>query len=78
MEKTNYIEIFHEQMAEMMNKDKHSNCLTIGSDAPQFVANTTFGECKLSDYAGKWLVLFSHPRRLYTSMYYRIYIFCKV
>ncbi|HBK43020.1 MULTISPECIES: peroxiredoxin [unclassified Polynucleobacter] len=29
--------------------------------APEFRAKTTFGEKKLSDYEGKWLILFSHP-----------------
>lgn len=34
---------------------------TLGSKAPDFEANTTNGHIKLSDYAGKWIVLFSHP-----------------
>lgn len=29
--------------------------------APQFTAPSTHGEIKLSDYKGKWVVLFSHP-----------------
>ena len=29
--------------------------------APDFTAKTTHGEIKLSDYKGKWVVLFSHP-----------------
>ncbi|MFT5040548.1 MAG: peroxiredoxin (alkyl hydroperoxide reductase subunit C) [Hyphomicrobiaceae bacterium] len=29
--------------------------------APQFEAVSTFGPIKLSDYKGKWVVLFSHP-----------------
>ena len=29
--------------------------------APEFNAKTTFGEKKLSDYEGRWLILFSHP-----------------
>jgi peroxiredoxin (alkyl hydroperoxide reductase subunit C) len=29
--------------------------------APAFSARTTMGDRKLSDYAGRWLVLFSHP-----------------
>lgn len=29
--------------------------------APDFEARTTHGQMKLSDYAGKWLVFFSHP-----------------
>lgn len=33
----------------------------IGQKAPEFSAVTTFGEIKLEDYKGKWLVLFSHP-----------------
>lgn len=33
----------------------------IGQMAPDFEAQTTFGKIKLSDYRGKWLVLFSHP-----------------
>lgn len=37
----------------------------IGTYAPEFEAQTTMGNVKLSDYKGKWLVIFSHPRRLY-------------
>lgn len=33
----------------------------IGMRAPLFVARTTMGERKLSDYRGRWLVFFSHP-----------------
>ena len=33
----------------------------IGQMAPDFEAQTTFGKVKLSDYRGKWLILFSHP-----------------
>ncbi len=40
----------------------------IGQKAPNFEAETTFGKIKLEDYKGKWLVLFSHPRRLYTRI----------
>lgn len=29
--------------------------------APEFVARTTQGEIKLSDYRGRWLLFFSHP-----------------
>ncbi len=39
----------------------NSKCLMIENKAPDFSANTTFGECKLSDYKGKWLVFFCHP-----------------
>lgn len=33
----------------------------IGEFAPEFEAVTTMGDIKLSDYKGKWVVLFSHP-----------------
>lgn len=33
----------------------------IGQKAPDFDATTTFGNIKLKDYEGKWVVLFSHP-----------------
>ncbi len=35
--------------------------LRINDVAPDFVARTTQGEKRLSDYRGRWLVLFSHP-----------------
>lgn len=34
----------------------------IGEAAPDFEAITTMGNIMLSDYKGKWVVLFSHPR----------------
>lgn len=33
----------------------------IGMKAPDFKCTTTFGNLALSDYNGKWIVLFSHP-----------------
>lgn len=33
----------------------------IGEAAPEFDALTTHGRKKLSDYKGKWVILFSHP-----------------
>lgn len=33
----------------------------LGEPAPAFDAETTFGRLKLEDYAGSWLILFSHP-----------------
>lgn len=47
-----------------MNKDMNvpRTCLPqIGAMAPDFEAMTTFGEIKLSEFRGKWVVLFSHP-----------------
>ena len=40
----------------------------IGQLAPDFEATSTNGKISLSDYKGKWVVLFSHPRRLYPRM----------
>lgn len=33
----------------------------LNAPAPDFSANTTHGDRSLSDYKGRWLVLFSHP-----------------
>ena len=33
----------------------------LNEPAPEFEVSTTLGQRKLSDYRGKWLVLFSHP-----------------
>ena len=38
-----------------------ANQVVLGMPAPQFSAMSTMGYIKLSDYAGKWLILFSHP-----------------
>lgn len=35
--------------------------LQLEAPAPQFTAPTTHGQISLSDYQGKWVVLFSHP-----------------
>ena len=37
----------------------------IGEAAPEIEAVSTTGNINLNDYKGKWVVLFSHPRRLY-------------
>ena len=46
-----------------------NNNVKIGQKAPNFEAITTFVNMSLDDYKGKWLVLFSHQLRLYTSMH---------
>ena len=46
-----------------------NNNVRIGQKAPKFEAITTFGNISLDDYKGKWLVLFSHPRRFYTGLH---------
>lgn len=35
--------------------------LRIGDAAPNFSARSTKGQISLSDYSGRWLILFSHP-----------------
>jgi len=42
------------------NKPERSS-ITIGSSAPDFIALSTKGYIRLSDYKGKWLILSSHP-----------------
>lgn len=46
---------------EIFLDDNITSNLKIGDKAPLFNADTTFGKIKLSDYQGKWLILFSHP-----------------
>ena len=38
-----------------------NTCLTLRMKAPDFAGLSTFGPVKLSDYTGKWVILFSHP-----------------
>jgi peroxiredoxin 2/4 len=38
-----------------------SQPIRIGEKAPDFSARTTLGERSLSEYQGRWLILFSHP-----------------
>ena len=45
-------------------EDEMGQCISmprLGEKAPDFEAPTTHGVLKLSDFKGKWLVLFSHP-----------------
>ena len=35
--------------------------IKLGQKAPDFTADSTFGQMKLNDFSGKWLVFFSHP-----------------
>ncbi|WP_086620171.1 peroxiredoxin [Erythrobacter tepidarius] len=49
----------------MSSSDDNAACwprpLQIGDPAPNFHARTTMGEMSLSDYRGRWVLLFSHP-----------------
>lgn len=44
-----------------MDNDDHRPCLRLGDAAPDFTARSTAGPVSLSDYRGKWVLLFSHP-----------------
>lgn len=61
MENTNYNDGLHRDLMGMLDPNMQGRSLTIGMKAPDFMAETTFGPVKMSDYSGKWLVFFSHP-----------------
>jgi peroxiredoxin (alkyl hydroperoxide reductase subunit C) len=46
---------------ENVSESKPLGMPRLNEPAPDFEANTSHGLRKLSDYSGKWLVLFSHP-----------------
>jgi len=73
-QKTNSFHIIYKNMRGvyffMNNYEIMMNGIVrIGEYAPGFEAVTTMGDIKLSDYKGKWVVLFSHPRLVYPRMY---------
>ena len=41
----------------------------IGMKTPNFEAITTMGNVSLENYRGKWVILFSHPRRFYSCIH---------
>lgn len=45
----------------MSYEQEHYGLPRLNEPAPQFTSNSTFGQVSLSDYKGKWVVLFSHP-----------------
>ena len=54
--------ILYIEQNKMVVKNMNENkCLTLGMKAPDFSAQSTFGPLRLSNYTGKWVVLFSHP-----------------
>ena len=46
---------------EQLAENVLSNPARLNDPAPEFTARTTMGVRSLSDYAGKWVLLFSHP-----------------
>jgi len=61
MEKINNNVDLHRDVMAMPDSYMPARPLTIGMKAPDFIADTTFGAAKMSDYTGKWVVFFSHP-----------------
>ena len=50
--------------------DQENRMPLIGDKAPSFEAVTTQGPIKFpEDYAGKWVILFSHPADLHHGVY---------
>ncbi len=47
--------------AEMIEGVKPAGLPRLNEPAPEFEAVTTHGVIRLSDYRGRWLILFSHP-----------------
>ena len=45
----------------MEENTTNSHLLALNETAPDFTATTTHGELSLSDFEGKWVILFSHP-----------------
>lgn len=52
----------HQQDEDMTDTPAQpSRSIRIGEKAPDFRARTTLGDRSLSQYQGRWLILFSHP-----------------
>lgn len=61
MEKLDFNNNLHREIVGMTDSYRQEQSIAIGMKAPDFMADTTFGPAKMSDYAGKWVVFFSHP-----------------
>lgn len=48
-------------MEEQQTHETTTTFPQLGAPAPQFTAETTHGTKNLSDYKGRWVILFSHP-----------------
>ena len=48
-------------MSNMEKSEEKRALLHLNEPVPDFEATTTQGKIKLSDYKGKWVILFSHP-----------------
>ncbi len=50
-----------ENIQQSQHYTSNQKTVKIGDIAPNFYAETTLGPCSISDYKGKWCILFSHP-----------------
>jgi peroxiredoxin (alkyl hydroperoxide reductase subunit C) len=53
--------IFYDNISASNQPQRRTEVVTIGRLAPDFIAPSTQGYVKLSDYRGKWVVLASYP-----------------
>lgn len=53
--------IYNRNVSKMNQSERRPGPLTIGMLAPDFIALSTQGYIRLSDYRGKWLILSGHP-----------------
>jgi peroxiredoxin (alkyl hydroperoxide reductase subunit C) len=53
--------IFNNSMNQIAQPERRFGPITIGRLAPDFIALSTQGYIRLSDYRGKWVILTSHP-----------------
>lgn len=51
----------HQDNSNNLTGESNSSKLTIGNVAPNFQARSTKGDISLSDYKGKWVLMFCHP-----------------
>ena len=53
--------IYNCSLNKMNQPERRAGPITIGRLAPDFIALSTQGYIRLSDYKGKWLILIAHP-----------------
>ena len=53
--------ISYNNLNNVSKLERTTECVTIGRLAPDFMALSTFGYVRLSDYRGKWIILVSTP-----------------
>ena len=57
--------ISNNDIDNVIEAERRGECITIGRLAPDFIALSTQGYIRLSDYKGKWVILFSQPMAFY-------------